>query len=158
MYDQGGTSDLPPAAHFHNSGKSPKAPSGKFLPAFPARKRQRTAAVYPRLILRHAGQFFIIPILEFSEITLCQFLHHYISLLRINQFCRLNTAFHRTYKYCLRLRICSGAKQFHSFLTQPFIRTPDITPFQIPGRERMADQIQPHPLITVPAPQTTRYT
>ena len=99
MYNQCCLRNFFPYACRHRSLKTFQITSRTFVFAFTTRKGQYSIAVYPCLIARITGKFFIIFIFKFSKITFCKLVNNPDFRITKQNCRRLKTTLKRTDKY-----------------------------------------------------------
>ena len=121
--------------------KSCKAPALKRFSTFSSRKRKRSIAVDPPLIILISGKLFIIFILKLSKITLGKLFDDMKAFSRKKDSRSFHTAAERTYIKGLRHGIGQLFQKFLSLRAQRFIRCSDITLKLISGCLSVSYQI-----------------
>ena len=121
--------------------KSCKASVLKSFSTFSSRKRKRSIAVDPPLIILISGKLFIIFIFKLSKITLGKLFDNMKAFSRKKDPRSFHTTAERTYIKGLRHRIGQLFQKFLSFRAQWFIRCSDITLKLISGCLSMSYQI-----------------
>ena len=121
--------------------KSCKAPVLKRFSTFSSRKRKRSIAVDPPLIILVSGKLFIIFILKLSKITLGKLFDNMKAFSRKKDPRSFHTTAERTYIKGLRHGIGQLFQKFLSLRAQRFIRCSDITLKLISGCLSVSYQI-----------------